>query len=315
MIKALIILLLIAQAAPAKSYRTRPSRETHHKGLKKSRAVMPKFPKRAGEVTIPDSMDLRGKISPIRDQGQCGSCYAFATSSSLRDGLMIMGIDPGALSPQYLMDYSGYGCEGGYFDVINQAQDPKKDSLEADYPYLARDQRPRAVNGKGGSLVSWGMLGDDSVTPKDIEEFMAEHGVPVPITMAAGAGDFEAYSDGIYDGCVYGQVDHMVAVVGYSNEGEKFLSNGFLPPGKGYWIVRNSWKTVWGEQGFFRIRMTDSSGRKCNNVAADAAGFFFPKPSPTPSPSPSPSPTVNPVPPPPSVPWWQAVINWIKGLF
>lgn len=265
------VVLCSALISAPKSYTVKRHKIYHSKGF--VRKPMEFIHKKLETVTIPNSIDLRGKISPVRDQGQCGSCYAFGTSSALRDALMLQGKDPGELSPQYLMDYSGNGCNGGYFDVMDLAKSPKGLPLESLYPYIATSENPRASN-PAGSIVSWSML---NASPRAIETYMAEYGYPVAISMAAGAGDFESYSGGIYNGCTFQDPDHVVAIVGFNNENAKFNSKGFLPNGTGYWIVRNSWGANWGENGFFRIRMTDSKGKKCNNVGADASGFFFKK--------------------------------------
>ena len=67
----------------------------------------------------------------------------------------------------------------------------------------------------------------------------------------------------------------MINIVGWDNEGASFDANGNLPPGKGVWILRNSWGTSWGDGGFMRTKMTDAKGVRCNAVAKEAAYFDF----------------------------------------
>ena len=277
--KKLFLILMLCTSAFGARFTVTAHHKIHAKGLRRGRAL--ELPRMAAPVvlSIPDTFDLRGKISPILDQGQCGDCYSFGTTSSLTDALMLQGASKGTLSPQYFADYSGDKCEGGWFDVMQWSVAPRGVPTIANYPITNMDQSPQTVKQPVGSSISWAMLGASSgVTPRDIESFMVQYGYPVPVDLAAGAGQFEDYSGGIYDACVANApVDHIVAIVGWANEGNKFGSSGFLPNGKGYWIVRNSWGTGFGEAGFFRIAMTDARGNKCNSFASDAAVFFLKK--------------------------------------
>lgn len=279
--KELILLLLLfsgfSGAACPKTYTVSTHKIRHSKGFKRGMRL-PLLTASTGKppVIIPNSMDLRGKIGPVRNQGECGACYSFGTSSSIQDALKITGNDPGQLSPQYLMDYSGNGCEGGYFDVMKLAKSPRGIPKEDLYPYVGHDEGKKKFK-PAGSIVSWGMIGGEDVTTQEIEAFMTQYGYPIPVSMFASSPDFESYSGGIFNECVLRSSDHIVSIVGFDNENGQFQKNGFLPNGVGFWIVRNSWGTNWGEGGFFRIRMTDPSGNKCMNIADEAAGFFLRK--------------------------------------
>lgn len=278
----LILLLLLCVTVNAFGFKFKSAPTHHHyaKGFRVTRTFRGERHLMGLEAAakIPDSLDLRGKISPILDQGQCGSCYSFGTQSSLTDALMLQKNSKGVLSPQYYMDYSGNGCNGGWFDVMGLSTSPNGSPLLSAYPYVGADQSKKPYV-KSGSSLSYAMLGSESgVTPRDIESYMVTYNAPVPVDMAAGAGSFEDYQSGVYDNCVANaQLDHIVAIVGWSNEGATFQANGFLPAGKGYWIGRNSWGLGFGEAGFFRIAMTDAQGNRCNAFASDAGVFFFHK--------------------------------------
>jgi len=242
----------------------------HAKGLKKKKLVgIVKKSFRKTTVTIPNTLDLRPMLTQIEDQGQCGDCWSFSLTSVHRDGHKIDGRDPGRLSQEWLTDNSpeSLGCNGGYFD---SAQDlingqPLWDAC----PYAEGTGNCPANLPVAAGIKSWGMM---DPTPQDIEIYMTQTKKPVSITVAAGAGDWEDYTGGVYDSCVANaQVDHMIAIVGWNNEGAKFDSHGNLPPGKGQWILRNSWGTSWGENGWMTTKMTDLHGNKCNSVAEDVA--------------------------------------------
>ena len=126
-------------------------------------------------------------------------------------------------------------------------------------------------------IKAWYMLGEKGQGPtvREIEAYMASSGKSISIGVAASAGRWQSYSGGIYNACVTGELDHMINIVGWDNEGAAFDANGNLPPGKGVWILRNSWGKSWGENGYMRTRMTDPSGKRCNAVAEEAAYFDF----------------------------------------
>jgi len=244
---------------------------------------------------IPDTFDLRSELTPIQDQGQCGSCWAFSLTATNRDGHKLAGKDPGDLSQEWLVDNSpeADGCNGGDFDSANNFITPGQPLANSDpqgrcvYQEGA-GQCPAKPNPPVTSITAWHMLGKSGGSPsvRDIESYMAVSGNPVSITVAAGATDAKGqddwmnYASGVYNGCTpaldkSAQVDHMINIVGWDNEGAKFDKNGNLPPGKGIWILRNSWGTSWGMKGYMLSKMTDAQGLRCNDVAEEASYFVF----------------------------------------
>ncbi len=282
-------------AAPAgvKTYTVSHAAVTHAKGFKPHKGGVRDY-KKVGDFhmsqAIPDKMDLRPQLTRIENQGQCGDCWAFSLTATNRDGHAILGEDPGRLSQEWLTDTDpnyatqppAYGCNGGDFDAANDLLKGQPSWNSCPYTAGANGtvanpcsvNLPRAAN---SSIKGWHMLGDPNNGPSvmDIEAQITRSGQPISIALAAGAGDWENYSGGIYNGCTDGPLDHMINIVGWDNEGAQFDANGNLPPGKGVWILRNSWGTSWGENGYMRTRMTDANGVRCNEVAEQAAYFDF----------------------------------------
>jgi hypothetical protein len=288
-----IALNVLVASNPAKSYEAKfPKHIVKGKGLRVKNLsyeayIRPRSIPRG--LVIPNAFDLRTalgtNLSPIEDQGQCGSCWAFSLTATSRDGYVANNVDPGRLSQQYLVDCASnsYGCNGGFFDsadfISENGQGLSGSPSWNAYPYTAMTGACRASNSMNvSSIRSWSMLGSPTAGPSiwDIQSYMTDAYKPVSITVAAGAGDWSYYSGGIYNGCVpNAQTDHMINIVGWDNEGAQFDSNGNLPAGKGIWILRNSWGTEWGENGWMRMKMTDANGNRCNSVAQNAAGFYF----------------------------------------
>lgn len=231
------------------------------------------------DVQIPNTLDLRPKLTQIENQGGCGSCWAFSLTATHRDGHALGGKDPGRLSQEWLVNNSTYaaGCKGGYFDSAQDFVTPGGQPLWSDCPYKSGNGKCARNLPLAAHIRGWFMLGDKAAGPsvRDIEAYIASSGKPISIGVAAGIGRWQNYSGGIYNACVTGELDHMINIVGWDNEGAAFDENGNLPPGKGVWILRNSWGTSWGEKGYMRSKMTDPQGKRCNAVAEEAAAFEF----------------------------------------
>ncbi len=209
------------------------------------------------DFNLPVSIDWRtkGVVNSVRDQGQCGSCWAFATTANAES---VWAISKGQLldlSEEFLVDcasgagYFNMGCNGGQPDsafkyMINNGQ-----CTESSYPYKAGVSKTAGTCQKCASAgVSFSSCSD--VTPKDqVSLAAAVAKQPVAIAIEADTRYFQSYSGGILDSSSCGtKLDHAVEIVGYGTE------NGI-----DYWIVRNSWSNTWGEQGYVRIKKTSST--------------------------------------------------------
>ena len=214
----------------------------------------------------PESLDWRDSniVNPIKDQAQCGSCWSFSTIQATESGWAKNKGTLYSLSEQNLVDCdtNDEGCNGGLMDnawkyvIANQGG---KFQLEDDYPYTGRDGTCKYDSSRAPEVR---VVNDYQVDDNEdaVKEACAEIGV-LAIAIDAGHISFQLYSSGIYDPvlCSSTNLDHAVGLVGYGTES-----------GTDYWLVRNSWGTSWGEQGY--IRMIRNSNNKCG-VASMA---FYP---------------------------------------
>jgi len=195
----------------------------------------------------------KGAVTGVKDQGQCGSCWSFSTTGSVEGLNFIYTGHLNSLSEQNLMDCSGgygnNGCNGGLMDnafryiIANNGIE-----LEANYPYQAVQGACR-FNSQytGASMKAY----SDVQSGNEGALAAAANGQPVSVAIDAGLDSFQHYSSGIYsDGaCSSSALDHGVLVIGYGSD------NG------DYWIVKNSWGTGWGMQGY--IWMSRNNNNNC----------------------------------------------------
>ncbi|BAT96158.1 low-temperature-induced cysteine proteinase-like [Vigna umbellata] len=235
---------------------------------------------RDGE-TLPAMVDWRekGAVAPVKDQGQCGSCWAFSTVAAVEGINQIVTGNLTTLSEQELVDCDrsyNMGCNGGLMDYAFEfiIQNGGIDT-EEDYPYTARDNMCD-TNRKSARVVS--IDGYEDVPSNDEKSLMkAVANQPVSVAIEAGGREFQLYESGVFTGRCGTELDHGVAVVGYGTEN-----------GTDYWIVRNSWGPGWGENGYIKLErnLLNSENGKCG-IAMEAS---YPTKSGTNPPNPGPSP-------------------------
>jgi C1A family cysteine protease len=186
----------------------------------------------------------KGAVTPVKNQGQCGSCWAFSTTGSLEGAHFLAGNSLTAFSEQQLVDCAAaegnQGCNGGLMDqgfeyIIKQGSLCK----EADYPYTAATDSCNVCSSPVAKLVS----SYKDVTSGDESALMtAVNLTPVSIAIEADQSAFQFYSGGVMDGTCGTALDHGVLLVGYGTDS-----------GKDYWTVKNSWGASWGESGYIRL--------------------------------------------------------------
>jgi hypothetical protein len=204
------------------------------------------------ERDLPARFDWRDSASfpPVRNQGGCGSCWAFGTvgplecNIAIKDGIIV------DLSEQYLVscNSNGWGCQGGWFahGCHQYAPDPC-DSVgavnESEFPYMAYNAPCNCPYEHSFRIESWSYIGQNYSVPSvnAIKQAIIDHG-PVSVAVTVNS-EFQAYNGGIFDVPCMTNINHAVVLVGWDdNQGDS-----------GVWFMRNSWGPWWGEDGYMRI--------------------------------------------------------------
>ena len=211
---------------------------------------------------VPESLDWRTEqiVNPIKDQGQCGSCWAFGSVQAQESCYAKAHGTLYSLSEQNLVDccIDCLGCNGGSspfaYAYIHFLQGGKF-NLESDYPYTAT--KGKCKYDKTKAVTQMKGYSKCKKNEETLKEAVANNG-PYSIAIDASHQSFQLYRSGIYDeaACSSRSLDHCVGLIGYGAEN-----------GQDYWLVRNSWGTSWGEEGYVRIIRNDNN--KCG-VASEA---------------------------------------------
>ena len=206
--------------------------------------------------SAPDAWDWRehNAITDVQDQGSCGAAYAFSVICNLES---LYGIHKGQAKPfsmQYLIDCdpNNTGCSGGLMESTFKwlIENGGHLMFEADYPYVGYKGSCKADPSKYVDMIVKGFVklggGTSTFSPVDedeMKEYLYNNGA---LSVALNATPLQTYSGGIIDldksKCNPAGINHACAVVGYGTE-----------DGLDYWIVKNSWGSVWGDNGYFRI--------------------------------------------------------------
>lgn len=197
-----------------------------------------------------ESLDWRdrGRVSRVKDQGSCGSCWAFATTGAL-ESILASRNRYILLSEQNLVDcsrrYGNNGCSGGLMDAALRYVRDHGIMSSADYPYKARDGQCRFRRDKS-VMRSRGSARLPSGNESMLRMALSMSG-PLPVAIDASLRSFHSYKSGVYDDrkCKSSQrsLNHAVLLVGYGTD----RSAG------DYWIIKNSWGRSWGERGYMKI--------------------------------------------------------------
>ena len=192
---------------------------------------------------LPKQWDWRNHkniVTHVKDQGSCGSCWAFSAVEAIESAWAIKNNELLVLSEQEILDCdkSDDGCSGG--EMINAFKYVEENGLckESDYKYVEHDEE---CHKNCNSVVS--IKNYVSVKPNsDYELMSAVVQQPVSVAIEANQDIFQLYKSGIIKNNCGNEIDHGVVVVGYGTEN-----------GVNYYIVRNSWGSSWGEDGYVRL--------------------------------------------------------------
>merc|ERR1712179_91188 len=215
-------------------------------------------------ITLPDSVDWRpkGYVTPIKNQGQCGSCWAFSSTGSLEGQTFKKTGKLPSLSEQNLVDCStkqgNQGCQGGLMDQaftyikVNNGID-----TEVSYPYKGENGKCQ-FNAANVGATDNGFVDIKSKSESDLQSAVATQG-PIAVAIDASHMSFQLYRSGVYHSwfCSQTRLDHGVLAVGYGSDGSK-----------DFWIVKNSWGKSWGMEGY--INMSRNRDNNCG-IATSAS--------------------------------------------
>jgi len=203
-------------------------------------------------VDIPKTKDWRDEkaVTPVKNQGGCGSCYSFSTTGALEGACAIKTGTLKSFSEQQIMDcswlFGNNGCNGGMFDrAFYYINVQGGIDSESSYPYQGKESHTCKYDAKNkaGEVSNFYY-----VKQEDEDALTAVLAIKGPVAIAINAGlrSFQFYSTGVYDDAdCDATLNHGVLAVGYGTEESS---------GKDYFLVKNSWGTQWGQEGYIKMR-------------------------------------------------------------
>lgn len=199
---------------------------------------------------LPDTVDWRSTaVTPVKDQGKCGSCWSFSATGAMEGAWAIANNELISLSEQQLLDcsikYGDMACKGGLMDNAFEYAIDNGLCSEDDVPYEAKRESCHSYN-CDAKVQFTQCLDVPSGDQMALKAAVAKQ--PVSVAIQADKLIFQSYSSGVITGSTCGtNLDHGVLVVGYGSEN-----------GQNYWLVKNSWGDSWGDNGYVKIGRNDT---------------------------------------------------------
>jgi len=224
-------------AAEFKSY--------HNLNVTRKASPPPMFSDAEVSAALASSVDWRSKgaVTQVKDQGQCGSCWAFSSTGGIEGAWQLAGNKLTSVSEQELVscDKVDSGCNGGLMDNAYSWLVSSKDGkivTESAYPYTSGRGSSGSCKSTSSMAVGATITGHKDVTHTEAQmaAWLSKNG-PLPIAVDAQS-HWQTYTGGVVSSCTGHSLDHGVLAVGYTAD---------------YWIVKNSWGSSWGESGYIRL--------------------------------------------------------------